>query len=123
MEHDATAEARQERSRAERLTERLTVTVASVLSFVLLLGPVWVAALNVWHAVTETGLTTFSRFVVPVLGLALVALPLVLARRVFLSGRRRGKPRPTAAVPAALTLLGLSVVPFAALCLVFAYGS
>ncbi|WAX76390.1 hypothetical protein [Streptomyces sp. KMM 9044] len=45
--------------------------------------------------------------------LALVALPLVLARVVFRSGRHKGSERLTAAVPAALTLFGSSVVPFA----------
>jgi hypothetical protein len=122
MGYKGIPEARRERTRAGRLTEGLTVAVASVLSFVLLVGPAFIFAANSWQSVTETGTTTFSRLVAPVICVALVASPLVLARVVFLSGRRKGRERLTAAVPATLTLLGLSVVPFAALCLIVVYG-
>ncbi|WP_055694575.1 hypothetical protein [Streptomyces prasinopilosus] len=122
MGDDGTTEARRERARAERLTEGLTVAVASVLSFALLAGPAVVFGATAWHLVTGTGTTAFSRVSAPVLFLALVTLPLLLARMVFRSGRRRGNARLTAAVPAALTLLGSSVVPFAALCLIVAYA-
>ncbi|MFJ2651449.1 hypothetical protein ACIO1C_32595 [Streptomyces sp. NPDC087420] len=122
MGYNERPEARRERTRAERLTEGLTVAVASVLSFVLLVGPAYIFVAIAWQSVTETGTTTFSRFVAPVICVALVASPPVLARVVFLSGRRKGKERLTAAVPATLTLLGLSVVPFAALCLIVVYG-
>ncbi|MCX5165903.1 hypothetical protein OOK39_44635 [Streptomyces sp. NBC_00264] len=43
----------------------------------------------------------------------------MLARAVFRSGRHKGKKRLTAAV---LALLGGSIVPFAALCLIFVYA-
>ncbi|MET7270977.1 MULTISPECIES: hypothetical protein [Streptomyces] len=115
-------DARRERARAERLTEGLTVAVASALSFGLLAGPAVVFGATTWHLVTDTGTTAFSRFLVPVVFLALVALPPISARAVFRSGRRKNKERLTAAVPAALTLLGASVVPFAALGLVFMYA-
>ncbi|WP_309063529.1 hypothetical protein [Streptomyces sp.] len=55
--------------------------------------------------------------------LALVVLPLAPACTVFRSVRRKSRERLTAAVPAALTLLGASVVPFAALCLIFVYAN
>ncbi|MFE7814296.1 hypothetical protein ACFU5P_20540 [Streptomyces sp. NPDC057433] len=113
---------RRERARAERLTEGLTVAVASVLSFGLLAGPAFVFCATAWHLITDTGTTTFSRLLMPVILLALVALPLVLARVVFRSGRRKGRERLTAAVPAVLTLLGLSVVLFTALCLIVVYA-
>ncbi|RSS43939.1 hypothetical protein [Streptomyces sp. WAC08241] len=76
------------------------------------------------HAIVvrEAGATVFGRFVVPVVFLALPALPLLLARAVFRSGLRKGRERPTAAVPAALTPLAGSVLPFAALRLVLAYA-
>ncbi|MEV5645024.1 hypothetical protein AB0L67_33605 [Streptomyces flaveolus] len=115
-------DARRERARAERLTEGLTVALASAFSFGLLAGPAVVFGTTTWHLVTDTGTTTFSRFLVPVVFLALVALPLISAREVFRSGRRKNKERLTAAVPAALTLLGASAVPFAVLCLVFVYA-
>ncbi|MFF9457917.1 hypothetical protein [Streptomyces flaveolus] len=115
-------DARRERARAERLTEGLTVALASAFSFGLLAGPAVVFGTTTWHLVTATGTTTFSRFSVPVVFLALVALPLISARAVFRSGRRKNKERLTAAVPAALTLLGASAVPFAVLCLVFVYA-
>ncbi|MGY0071633.1 hypothetical protein ACWZEH_33720 [Streptomyces sp. QTS137] len=111
---------RRRRARAERLTEGLTVAVASVLAFGLLAGPVIVFGTTAWYLVTGT--TAFSRLSAPVTFLALVALPFVLARVVFRSGRRKGSERLTAAVPAVLTLLGSSVVPFAALCLIVVYA-
>ncbi|MFD3730440.1 hypothetical protein [Streptomyces sp. NPDC058632] len=122
MRDSGTTEVRRERARAERLTEGLTVALASVLSFGLLAGPAAVFGATAWHMVTDTGTTAFSRLSVPVIFLALVALPPVLARVVFRSGRRKGRERLTAAVPAVLTLLGSSVVPFAALCLIVVYA-
>ncbi|MFE2053407.1 hypothetical protein ACFXAS_33670 [Streptomyces sp. NPDC059459] len=116
------SEVRRERRRAERLTEGLTVTVASVLSFGLLAGPAVVFSTTAWHLVTGTGTTTFSRLAVPVILIALVALPLLLACVVFRSDRRKGREPLTAAVPAVLTLLGGCVVPFVALCLIFVFG-
>ncbi|MEF9901716.1 hypothetical protein [Streptomyces sp. P9-A2] len=113
---------RRERGRAERLTEGLTVAVASVLSFVLLAVPALVFGATVRHLVTDTGTTVFSRLSAPVVLLALLALPLLLARVVFRSCRRKGSERLTAAVPAVLTLLGSSVVPFVALCLIVVYA-
>ncbi|KUL63821.1 hypothetical protein ADL30_02265 [Streptomyces sp. NRRL S-1521] len=113
---------RQERPRAERVTEGMTVAVASVLALGLLGGPAVVFSTTAWHLVTDSGTTAFSRFLAPLVFLALVALPLVVARVVFRSGRRKGKERLTAAVPAALTLLGASALPLAALCLIFVYG-
>ncbi|MER5361665.1 hypothetical protein [Streptomyces sp. NPDC002785] len=115
-------EVRREHAWAERLTEGLTVAVALGLSFYLLVGPAVVFGTTAWHLVADTGTTAFSRFLTPVIFLALVALPLILARVVFRSGRRKGKKRLTAAVPAVLTLLAGSVVPFAALCLIFVYA-
>lgn len=115
-------ELRRERARAERLTEGLTVAVASVLSSGLLAGPAVVFGTTAWHLITDTGSTAFSRLSAPVISLALVALPSVLARVVFRSGRRKGRERLTAAVPAVLTLLGSSVVPCAALCLIVVYA-
>ncbi len=122
MGYSGISEVRRKRTRAERLTEGLTVTVASVLSFGLLAGPAVVFGTTAWHLVTDTGTTAFSRLAVPVILLALVTLPLVLARVVFRSGRRKGREPLTAAVPAVLTLLGGSVAPFAALCLIFVFG-
>ncbi|MFE9923681.1 hypothetical protein ACFYQA_19475 [Streptomyces sp. NPDC005774] len=110
------------RARAERLTEGLTVAVASVLSFVLLAGPAVVFGITVRHLVTDTGTTVFSRLSAPAIFLVLLALPLLLARVVFRSGRRKGRERLTAAVPAVLALLGSSVVPFVALCLIVVYA-
>ncbi|WP_320779922.1 hypothetical protein [Streptomyces sp. CRN 30] len=110
------------RTRAERLTEGLTVTVASVLSVVLLVGPAVVFRNSAWRAVTEAGATAFSRLAVPVILFVLVALPFVLAHLVFRSGRGKGGERLTAAVPAALTLLGSSAVSFATLCLIAVYA-
>ncbi|MES9509409.1 hypothetical protein ABWJ92_23835 [Streptomyces sp. NPDC000609] len=77
------------------------------------------------HLITDadTDTTALSRFSAPVIFLALMAPPLVLARAVFRSGRRKGRRRLTAAVPAVLALLGGSVVPFAALCLMFVYAN
>ncbi|MFE0800662.1 hypothetical protein [Streptomyces sp. NPDC058812] len=49
-------------------------------------------------------------------------MPLLVARLVFLSGRRKGTERLTAAFPAALALLGTSVLPFAVLCPVVVYA-
>jgi hypothetical protein len=118
MGNSGIAAVRQERTRAERLTEGLIVAVASALSLGLLAGPAVVFGTTAWHLVTDTGITAFSRLPVPVILLALLALPLVLARVAFRSGRRKGRERLTAAVPAVLTLLGASVVPFAALCLI-----
>ncbi|MGW0819142.1 hypothetical protein ACWD00_39085 [Streptomyces viridiviolaceus] len=115
-------EVRRERARAERMTEGLTVAVASALSFCLLAGPAVVFGTTAWHLVAGTGTTAFSQFLALVTFLALVALPLILARVVFRSGRRKGRERLTAAVPAVLTLLGGSVVPFAALCLIVVYA-
>ncbi|GAA2440489.1 hypothetical protein [Streptomyces glaucus] len=122
MEYGGTTQARRERTRAERLTEGLTVAVASLLSFVLLAGPAVVFGTTAWHPATGTGTTAFGRLSVPALLLVLLALPLVPARVVFRLGRRRGEERLTAAVPAVLTLLGASVVLFAALCLVVVYA-
>ncbi|WP_345288287.1 hypothetical protein [Streptomyces gulbargensis] len=122
MERDGIPEVRPERRHGERLTEGLLVIVASVLSFGLLLAPAVVSGTTAWHLVTDTGTTAFSRLAVPVILLALVALPLILAHVVFRSGRRKGRKPLTAAAPAALTLLGASVVPFAALCLIFVFG-
>ncbi|CAL9344705.1 hypothetical protein SUDANB15_00338 [Streptomyces sp. enrichment culture] len=121
MGYSGTTEAGRERTRAERLTEGLTVAVASVLSFGLLAGLAVVFGTTAWHLVTETGTSAFSRFAVPVIFLALVALPLVPACLVFRSGRRKGSKQLTAAVPAALTLLGASVALFAALSLIIAH--
>lgn len=122
MGYGGMTEVRRRRTRAERLTEGLTVAVASVLSSGLLAGPAVVFGTTAWHLVTDTGATTFSRLSTPVVFLALVTLPLAPARAVFRAGRRKGRERLTAAVPAALALLGASVVPFAALCLVFVYA-
>ncbi|WP_093797084.1 hypothetical protein [Streptomyces sp. Wb2n-11] len=120
MGYSGMTEVRRKRTRAERATEGLTVAVASVLSFGLLAGPAVVFGTTAWHLVTDA--TTFSRLSAPVVFLALVTLPLVLARAVFRAGQRKGRERLTAAVPAVLALLGASVVPFAALCLVFVYA-
>ncbi|WP_329614805.1 hypothetical protein OG244_18160 [Streptomyces brevispora] len=92
------------------------------LSFYLLAGPAMFFGTTAWHLITDTGATAFSRFSASVVFLALMALPLGLARAVFRSGRRKGKRRLTASVPAVLALLGGSVVPFAALCLIFVYA-
>lgn len=123
MRDGGTAEARREHAWAERLTEGVTVAVALGLSFFLLAGPAVFFGTNAWHLVTDTGITAFSRFLVPVIFLALVALPLVLASVAFRSGRRKGKKRLTAAVPAVLALLGGSAVSFGALCLIFVYAN
>ncbi|WP_405792906.1 hypothetical protein [Streptomyces sp. NBC_01506] len=122
MGYEAMTEVRRERTRTERLTEGLTVALATVLSFGLLLGPAVVFGATAWHLVTDSGTTGFSRFSAPAIFLALLVLPLVLARLVFRSARRKGRERLTAAAPAALTLLGASVVPFAVLCLIFGYA-
>ena len=122
MGYSGTGEAGRERTRAERLTEGLTVAVASALSFGLLAGLAAVFGTTAWHLVTDTGTTVFGRLSAPLIFLALVALPLVLACLAFRLGRRKGGERLTAAVPAALMLLGASVVPFAALCLIIAYA-
>ncbi|MGW1411519.1 hypothetical protein [Streptomyces sp. NPDC002403] len=122
MEDRRTAEVRSEHVWAERLTEGVTVAVALGLSFFLLAGPAVFFGTNAWHLVTDAETTAYSRFWVPVLFLGLVALPLVLAGVVFRSGRRKGKKRLTAAVPAVLALLGGAAVPFAALCLIFVYA-
>ncbi|MFB7088913.1 hypothetical protein [Streptomyces sp. NPDC056296] len=122
MGESETMDVHKERTRAERLTEGLTVAVASVLSFGLLSGSGAVFGAIAWHLVTDTGTTAFSRLSMPVLFLVVVALPPLVARRVFLSRRRKGTERVTAAVPAALTLLATSVVPFAILCLVVVYA-
>jgi uncharacterized spore protein YtfJ len=103
------------------LAEGLAVVVVSVLSFGLLAGPAVVFGATAWRLVTGTGITALSRLSA-VAFLVLVVLPLVLARVVFRSGRRRGREGLAAAVPAVLALLGSSVVPFVALCLVVAYG-
>ncbi|MGW1542139.1 hypothetical protein ACWCPM_18205 [Streptomyces sp. NPDC002309] len=113
---------RREPTCAERLTEGLTVAVASVLALGLLAGPTIVFGSTAWHLITDTGTTAFSRFTVPVVLLVLVASPLVLARVVFTAGRRKGREPMTAAVPAALTLLGAAVVLLAVLCLILVYG-
>ncbi|MEV0123288.1 hypothetical protein AB0I16_17455 [Streptomyces sp. NPDC050703] len=123
MGNSGTTEVRRERARAERVTEGATVAVASALSFGLLGSTAVVFATTSWHLLTDSGTTGFSRFLAPLIFLALVALPLVLAHVVFRSGRRRGKERLTAAVPAALTSLGASIVPFAALCLILMYAN
>ncbi|MFH8926540.1 hypothetical protein [Streptomyces pristinaespiralis] len=122
MGHSGTTEVRRERTRAERVTEGLIVATASVFSFGLLAGPAVVFGATAWHLVADTGTTPFSRLAAPVISIALVALPLVLAHVVFRLRRRKGRERLTAAVPAVLTLLGASVVPFAALCLLVVYA-
>ncbi|MEU2547039.1 hypothetical protein ABZ618_16630 [Streptomyces roseolus] len=128
MEHGRTGTARGERTRAERLTEGLAVAVASVLALGLFAWPATVFGTTAWRLATGTGTgtgtTAAGRFLVPVLLLALLALPFVPARAVFRSGRRKGRARLTAAVPAVLALLAGSVVPAVALCLllVSAYG-
>ncbi|GHG09128.1 hypothetical protein [Streptomyces zaomyceticus] len=122
MGNTGTTESSRGRSRAERLVEGLTVAVASVLSFLLLAGPVTIFVTTTWQLVTGTGITAFSRVAVPVILLGLLTLPLVLALRVFRSGRTRGREPMTAAVPATLTLLGGSVVPFGALVLIFVFA-
>ncbi|MGW9119769.1 hypothetical protein ACWGRV_24595 [Streptomyces sp. NPDC055663] len=122
MENGEMAEVRREHAWAERLTEGVTVAVALGLSFFLLAGPAVFCGTNAWHLVTDADTTAYSRFLVPATFLALMALPLVLAGVVFRSGRRKGKKRLTAAVPAVLALLGGSVVPFAALCLIIVYA-
>lgn len=122
MGDSGATEVRGERAHAERLIEGLTVTVASFLSFGLLAGPAAVFGATAWQLVTDIGTTVFSRLSALLAFLALVVLPLVLARMVFRSGRRKGYERLTAAVPAALTLLGLSVVSFSALLLVVVYA-
>ncbi|MFD6321981.1 hypothetical protein ACFWOL_03685 [Streptomyces sp. NPDC058442] len=122
MRDNGATEVRGERSCAERLTEGLTVAVASFLSFGLLAGPAAVFGAAAWQLVTDTGTTVFSRLSALLVFLALVVLPLVLTRVVFRSGLRKGYERLTAAVPAALTLLGSSVVSFAALLLVVVYA-
>ncbi|MEU6525521.1 hypothetical protein ABZ892_22540 [Streptomyces sp. NPDC046924] len=114
-------EVRQERACAERLTEGLTVAVASFLSFALLSYPATFFGAAVRHLVTDPAV--FSRLSTLLVLLTLVALPLALARVVFRSGRRKGYERLTAAVPSALTLLGLSVVSFAALGLILVYAN
>ncbi|QIP83170.1 hypothetical protein GLX30_02715 [Streptomyces sp. Tu 2975] len=122
MGYSGSTQARPERTRAERLTEGLIVAVAAVLSLGLLAGPAVVFGTTAWHLVTDTGTTAFSRLLAPVVCLALVALPFVLARVAFRSSRRKDRERLTAAVPAVLTLLGASVVPFVALCMIFVYA-
>ncbi|MFD7527682.1 hypothetical protein ACFV8E_08700 [Streptomyces sp. NPDC059849] len=123
MEDRGTAEARREHAWAERLTEGVTVAVVFGLSFYLLASTTVFFGTNAWYLITDTSTTAVSRFLVPVIYLALVALPPGLACVVFRSGRRKGKRRLTAAVPAALALLGGSVVPCAALFLIiFGYG-
>ncbi|MFF2305520.1 hypothetical protein ACFVVP_23755 [Streptomyces sp. NPDC058128] len=122
MGNSGTTEAPRGRTRGERLTEGVTVAVASALASALLAGPALVFGTTTWHLVTDTGTTAFSRAVVPVILLALTLSPLFLARWVFRSGRRSGRARLTAATPAALTLLAGSVVPFAALWLIFVYA-
>ncbi|MFD3533696.1 hypothetical protein [Streptomyces sp. NPDC058664] len=116
-------EADQERKRSERVTEGLVVAVASVLSLGLLAGPTAVLGMPAWHLVTDTGVTAFGRLLAPLICLALVASPLVLALVAFRSRRREGGTRLTAAVPAVLTLLGASVVPLAALFLIVVYAN
>ncbi|MFD0059224.1 hypothetical protein ACFVHR_36500 [Streptomyces sp. NPDC127168] len=113
---------RRERAGAERLTEGLTVAVASALSLVLLAALAVVFGTTSLHLVTDPGTTVFSRIAVPVVLLALVALPPALACLVLRSGRRRGRERLTVAVPAALTLLGATTVPFAALVLILVHA-
>ncbi|MFD0297308.1 hypothetical protein [Streptomyces sp. NPDC127118] len=122
MEDRGAAEVRREHAWAERLTEGVTVVVALGLSFYLLAGPAVFFGTTTWHLITGTDTTAFSRILVPVIFLALVALLLLLAHVVFRSGRRKGKRRLTAAVPAVLALLGGSVVSFAALCIIFVYA-
>ncbi|MFE4308063.1 hypothetical protein ACFRR6_18705 [Streptomyces sp. NPDC056891] len=123
MGNSGTTDVSRGRTRGERLTEGMTVVMASALAFALLTGPVLVFGAATWHLVTGTGTTAFSRAVVPVILLALTTSPFFLARSVFRSGRRRGRERLTAAAPAALTLLAGSVVPFAALWLTFVYAN
>ncbi|MGQ7750355.1 hypothetical protein ACUN29_17960 [Streptomyces sp. WC2508] len=113
---------RREHAWAERLTEGVTVVVALGLSFYLLAGPALFFGTTTWHLITGTGTAAFSRILVSVILLALVALPLLLVHVVFRSCRRRGKRRLTAAVPAALALLGGAVVSFAVLCVIFVYA-
>ncbi|MEU5757041.1 hypothetical protein [Streptomyces sp. NPDC047829] len=113
---------RRKRAGAERLTEGLTVALASALSLVLLAALAVVLGMTSLHLVTDPGTTVFRRTAVPVVLLALVALPPALACLVLRSGRRRGRERLTAAAPAALTLLGATSVPFAALVLILIHA-
>ncbi|MDA5282195.1 hypothetical protein [Streptomyces sp. Isolate_45] len=122
MGYDGMTDVRRESARAQWWAERLTIAVASVLSFALLAGAAVVFGSTAWRLATETGATAFSRFLVPVVLVSLVVLPLVPARAVFRAGLRKGRERRAAAVPAVLTLLGASVVPFAALCLIVVYA-
>jgi hypothetical protein len=115
-------EASEKRTRAERLTEGLAVAVATLLASALLTAAAVVFGGTAWHLVTDTGTTRFSGFLAMVVFLAVLTLPPLVARLVFRSRRRGGTERLTAAVPAALTLLGMSVVPFAALCLIVVYA-
>lgn len=93
MEDRGAAEVRREHAWAERLTEGVTVVVASGLSFYLLVSPAVFFGTTTWHLITDTGTAAFSRILVPVILLALVALPLLLVHVVFRSGlaaRARG---------------------------------
>ncbi|WP_395570482.1 hypothetical protein [Streptomyces sp. BK79] len=115
-------EASGKHTRAERLTEGLTAAVATLLASVLLAAVAVVFGGTAWRLVTDPGTTTLGSLLAMLVLLAVVALPPLAARLVFLSRRRKGTQRLTAAVPAALTLLGASVVPFAVLCLIVVYA-
>ncbi|GGZ17634.1 hypothetical protein [Streptomyces nitrosporeus] len=115
-------EVHQEHAFTERLTAGLTVAVASGLSLFLLAGPAMVFSTTGWQLATDSGATAFSRLLVPVVCLALVVLPFVPAGAVLRAGLRKGRRRLTAAVPAALALLGGSVVTFGILCLIVMYA-
>ncbi|MFE5947133.1 hypothetical protein [Streptomyces sp. NPDC056480] len=123
MRNSESTDVSQGRTRAERLTEGVTVAVASALAVALLTGPVLVFGATTWKLLSDTGTTVFSQAVAPVILLVLTTSPLVLARSVYRSGRRRGGERLTAAAPAALTLLAGAVVPLAALWLMLVYAN
>ncbi|MFF3787597.1 hypothetical protein [Streptomyces sp. NPDC001933] len=67
----------------------MTIAMALGLSFYLLAGPAVFYGTNTWHLVADT--TAFSRFLMPMTFLALVALPLILARVVFRPGPAKGQ--------------------------------
>ncbi|MEV8454624.1 hypothetical protein AB0467_23295 [Streptomyces sp. NPDC052095] len=115
-------EAPQEITWAERLTEGLIVAVVLGLSFYLSAGPAMLFCNASWSLINDSGAPTAARILVPLVVLVLLMAPLVLTFKVFRSGLRKGKRRLTAAVPAALTLLGGSAVLFVVLVLAYVYG-
>ncbi|MGW1432742.1 hypothetical protein ACWD6K_29495 [Streptomyces sp. NPDC002431] len=115
-------EARPEVTWTERLTEGVTVAVVLGLSFYLSAGPAVLFCNASWSLINDSGAPTAARILVPLVVLVLLVAPLVLTFKVFRSGLRKGKRRLTAAVPAALTLLGGSAVLFVVLFLAYVYG-